>query len=151
MSTIKKVIKQETVEATVPAKKIIPVKKVVPAKAQTTVVKKVVGKAVAQAPVKKVVAKKVVAKAEKEAGVARPVGKTTGVGVHQTLAVLFKDNHMKKLTDEQLSKAYIKEFPSKANDALAQPNQFPRHRRNYNAGKFTGGEAPKRQSVQYTA
>lgn len=77
---------------------------------------------------------------------ARPVGKTTKLGIQGAWAYIFRENAKRKLSDVEIAKWMHKEFPgrgSKVFDAVSAV------RSKYNAGGLTGGEAPKVRAVQY--
>ncbi len=113
--------------------------------------KKIAKKAAPAAPAapKKKVAKKKPAAATPKSK--RPVGKTTGLGVHAAWTHIFEQNERAKkpdrLTDEKIAKWMYKEFPTKTTAAFAFP---ARVRKKYNAGGLAkGGAVPKTESRQF--
>ena len=75
-------------------------------------------------------------------------GVTLNLTVPETWISVFKDNAVKHLTDEQISKFMHEEFPhlnNKAFDTVHACRNF------YNRGGYTKGEKPTLKSVRYLA
>lgn len=79
-------------------------------------------------------------------------GRTTGQSVREFCTALVLANEKakrnKKLTDQQLQKKVIAEFPGRTSTQLSDPNGFKIFRSWYNRGGDTG-EVPKVQSYAY--
>lgn len=98
-------------------------------------------------------AKKKKAKAaKKKIGSARPVGKMSKVGVIQTWIKLFQTNEKatkaKRMTDAQISKAMLKEFPGRTSKTFLERSVHGIRGR-YNTGGLTKQIVPKVQSYRY--
>ena len=75
-------------------------------------------------------------------------GKISGLGIFVTWVKAFVENHKKKASDEQSLSQMKKEFPDRAAKSKVFSN-VSTHRRLYNSGFLTNGDAPKVASKKY--
>lgn len=92
------------------------------------------------------------AAADGDATVGRPIGRTTGEGVHGAWVSVFKRNEKlpkgKKLTDPQITEFMMSEFPGRASKVFEYVHGV---RNKYNKGGLTQGKVPpvEEQSHRY--
>lgn len=86
-------------------------------------------------------------KAQKGAG--KTKGLTTGLRLKQSWAKVMQENFKSKMTDEQIHKFMVKEFPHRKARTLRDVSGVALARRRYNKGRFTKGVVPEVESVPY--
>ena len=81
-------------------------------------------------------------------------GRTTGLGVHAAVVQLLRQNERKRLSDAELAKWLVREFPKRKSamfaslraGVLARVQQW---RTRYNRGDLTGHVSPATKSNRY--
>lgn len=77
---------------------------------------------------------------------ARPIGRTTKLGIQGAWCHIFQQNAKQRLCDADITKWMNKEFPGRDSKVFGSVSAV---RSKYNAGGLSGGEAPKVRSVSY--